>query len=291
MTRTEDAIAEQDQAVEALLAAVDVRLRRQTRLTTRPDAGVELDRDALSLVYVTEGRVRVEIRDTPTELAVGDLLLSSGRTAVQLTTPGGGARIVVSTLELADRSSHVGALLPEFGFVRDFDEHEPAAAALAAHLGIDLEDESAQDCTRGGDSVICRMMATTVLISAIRAWAVHGCAPAGWPSRSSDPHLDRVVAAIDAAPGDNWTIAALATIGTMSRTVFAERFRAAFGLPPAAYVTEVRMRTAQKMLAGGTAVGEVSRSLGYGSEDGFSRAFRRRTGQSPSAWRAAERPV
>jgi AraC-like DNA-binding protein len=132
------------------------------------------------------------------------------------------------------------------------------------------------------------MMAGTVLVSVIRAWAAHGCAPDGWPSRSRDPHLDRVIEAIHDAPGRDWSVAGLATLGAMSRTVFAERFRAAFGVSPASYVTEVRIRTAQDLLSAGRAVGEVSRMLGYGSDEGFSRAFRRHTGQTPSAWRAAQ---
>lgn len=60
------------------------------------------------------------------------------------------------------------------------------------------------------------------------------------------------------------------------------------GRSPASYVTEVRMQSAKRMLEKGRAVSETSRSLGYSSDEGFSRAFRRATGMTPSAWRTAQ---
>lgn len=81
----------------------------------------------------------------------------------------------------------------------------------------------------------------------------------------------------------------LASIGAMSRSTFAERFRSTVGRSPADYVTEVRVDAAKRMLEAGRSVSDVSRELGYTSDEGFSRAFRRRTGQTPSSWRLANR--
>jgi AraC-like DNA-binding protein len=75
----------------------------------------------------------------------------------------------------------------------------------------------------------------------------------------------------------------------MSRSTFAERFRTAVGRSPADYVTEVRIDAAKRMLDAGRSVSDVSRELGYASDEGFSRAFRRRTGMTPSSWRLAHR--
>ena len=77
----------------------------------------------------------------------------------------------------------------------------------------------------------------------------------------------------------------------MSRSVFAERFRSALGRSPAHYVTEVRMGAAKGMLDAGRSVSETSRTLGYASDEGFSRAFRRATGVTPSAWRMSRRSL
>ncbi len=285
---THTAPAQDPGAVDALLAAVDVRLRRQVRISPAPDEVIALDRDALSLVYVIEGTVRTRCGDQPISLAQGDAILTPGRRTMSLGTDPG-ARILVSTLTLAESARHVADALPDVALVRDFAQHEPAAAMLAAQIGIDLSDSTRGDTApmRDGDAVVCRMMANTVLVSVIRAWAAHGCAPAGWPARTSDPFLDRVIEAIHAAPGHDWSVEGLASVGAMSRTVFAERFRAAFGTSPASYVTEVRIRAAQDRLVLGCLVSEISRDLGYSSDEGFSRAFRRRTGQTPTAWRLA----
>jgi AraC-like DNA-binding protein len=51
------------------------------------------------------------------------------------------------------------------------------------------------------------------------------------------------------------------------------------------------MRAAQELLSRGLGVSTVSRELGYASDEGFSRAFRRSVGTTPSAWRSTHQPV
>ncbi|MBS1673889.1 MAG: helix-turn-helix transcriptional regulator [Actinobacteria bacterium] len=288
--RPHSAVTTERSRVDALLASIDTTLRRQVRIAPDPHDTIALDRDALSIVYVIDGAVRTRCGDKPMSLTKGDAVLTPGRIPMSLKTDPG-TRILISTLTLTPGAAHIATALPDVALVRDFAHHEPAAAGLAAQIGIDLTDPllgaTERDCTTGGDDVVCRMMANTVLVSLVRAWAAHGCAPAGWPSRTADPFLERAIEAIHAAPGRDWSVEGLANVSAMSRTVFAERFRQEFGTSPASYVTEVRIRAAQDRLALGCLVSEISRDLGYGSDEGFSRAFRRRTGQTPSAWREA----
>src|SRR5699024_5130296 len=98
----------------------------------------------------------------------------------------------------------------------------------------------------------------------------------------------RVIEAIHADPGRDWTVELLATLGAMSRSVFAERFRLAVGSSPGTYVTGVRMDTAKRMLRAGRSVSATAAELGYSSDEGFSRAFRRHTGRTPVS--LADRP-
>ncbi len=156
----------------------------------------------------------------------------------------------------------------------EFARAEPAAAGLAAHLGIPTPGAMGP---RGGDTTICKLMVTTVLLSALRAWAATAREQT-WPPRTDDPFLARVVSAVIDDPGREWTIDHLAALGAMSRSVFAARFRQVFGTSPASYVTEVRMRRAKELLDAGTGVSETSRALGYASDEGFRRAFRRHVG-------------
>ncbi|QMU96634.1 helix-turn-helix transcriptional regulator [Microbacterium esteraromaticum] len=274
------ALGARGDALEKLLGAIAVSIRSQRRHFPPAGDTIPLASDGLSLVYVLAGEVSLP-RDAglPDGLSAGDALLLSGARPIPLRIPAGSG-VLVSHLALADGSAHVAPLLPDVAWIRSFEELEPAAAALAQHMGTDAPVV----CDRDGDLVICRMMATTLLQSVIRAWS-SACAPQGWPSLSDDPFLDRVVDAVNADPGREWTVEQMASISALSRSVFAERFRAAFDLSPAQYVAEVRMRAARALLIDGRGVSEVSRELGYASDEGFSRAFRRHTGLTPSAWR------
>ena len=270
-------------ALERLLQDIAISIRSQRRIDPGAETTIALDADAISLVYVLAGTVPPPADlGVPAVLEAGDAMILSGHRALSLRIPQESG-VLVSHLVLADSAAHLADLLPASAWIRGFAEMEPAAAALAQHMGGD-----SSVCTRDGDLAICRSMATTLLQSVIRAWSRIGCAPQGWPSRTDDPFLDRVIDAVAEAPGHAWTVEQMASISALSRSVFAERFRLAYGTSPAHYVTEVRMRAARALLIDGRGVSEVSRELGYGSDEGFSRAFRRHTGMTPSAWRARE---
>lgn len=293
-------------ALSNVLGAVDLRVGIGRRTSVVAGALLPIPADSITLVYIAEGavqghpplgdgcrldvdpdsqRLRVDTKARHDLLVAGDAFLTLGRSPFVLEARDD-TSLMIADIELADAASPLPALLPPFLTVTGFDAVEPAAAALALNMGV-LGDTVMP--ARQGDPIICRMMATTVLLSVIRAWAANGCAPTGWPSLSNDPFLDRVVDAIREEPGRDWTVERLAGIGAMSRSTFAERFRSTVGRSPADYVTEVRVDAAKRMLEAGRSVSDVSRELGYASDEGFSRAFRRRTGQTPSSWRLANR--
>ncbi|MBT2474986.1 helix-turn-helix transcriptional regulator [Microbacterium sp. ISL-103] len=292
-------------ALGQVLDSVDLRVGVARRVSLTTGSLLPIAPRAATLVYIAAGSVTghpplttgcrldvdrsaqiVAVDDRPlgASLVAGDAFLTLGRTAIALEAESD-ADLVVVDLEFSDSASMLAALLPDPITVMSFAALEPAAAALAGSMG---PTDPPSWPVRQGDPVICRMMAKTVLLSVIRAWAANGCAPDGWPSVSQDPFLDRVVEAIHEQPGRDWTVERLASVGAMSRSVFAERFRTAIGRSPADYVTEVRVDAAKRMLSAGRSVSETSRELGYASDEGFSRAFRRRTGLTPSAWRASE---
>lgn len=266
--------------LEHVLSRVDVR-PGLTRRAPVPAGGVlPLASGVITLVYVVDGEVGADAPSAPGVFRAGDALLSMGLRPLVLVSAEG-ARVMAVDLELS--GSPALDDLPPVAWVTGFADREPAAAALAANLGAATADAVAACARRSGDPLICRLMVTTVLLSLIRAWAQTGCAPQGWAQRR-DPYLDRVVAAIDDDPGRDWNVEVLATMGAMSRSVFAERFRRAIGMSPAGYVTAVRMRRAKELLDAGASVSATSRQLGYSSDEGFSRAFRRHAGLAPSAW-------
>jgi len=271
----------QSDALERLLGDVAIGIRSQHRIRPIADQATVLGADGLSILYVLDGEVQLPSgTDMPDRLDAGDALLAAGHRPLTIRVPTG-ASALVSHLDWTDSAAHLSDLLPDIAWLRRFDELEPAAAALAQHIGGDEPGLASS-----GDLVICRMMATMMLQSVIRAWAKLGCAPQGWPSATDDPFLERVIEAVRRDPGRDWTVERMAALSALSRSVFAERFRAAYGRSPAQYVAEVRMRAARALLIDGRAVSDVSRELGYGSDEGFSRAFRRHTGMTPSAWRS-----
>jgi AraC-like DNA-binding protein len=81
-------------------------------------------------------------------------------------------------------------------------------------------------------------------------------------------------------------VAALAAQVGLSRAAFVRRFSAAVGLPPAKYLTWLRMRRAARLLVTTDAgLAAIADELGYSSEFTFSRAFRRWHGVSPGTYR------
>ena len=109
----------------------------------------------------------------------------------------------------------------------------------------------------------------------------------GWLAGLRDPVVGRALAALHGEPRRAWTVEGLARVGGVSRSVLAERFAEMVGQPPMQYLALWRMQLASRLLLEGSGVAEVADAVGYESEAAFSRAFKKRVGQSPAAWRRA----
>lgn len=288
--RASDSSASGARSLADYLAAVRWEPRRSWSQTLAGGTSAQLVTGDPALVYLRSGRalparpgswrpVALDPVDRP--LQAGDFLFSAGRSPLALAAVED-TSVVVVEVEPAGAPGHLEAL-PDALTVRGFDRSEPAVAALVAAMSCATTRPDARS-----EKVICTQIATTVMSVAIRAWAERGCAPENWLLRSHDPLLARALDAMHADPARGWTLPDLARVATMSRTVFAERFREVVGTSPAQYLTEVRVHLAKEHLGSGRSVGETSRLLGYSSEDGFSRAFRRHTGSTPTGWLRVE---
>ncbi|MCU0619701.1 MAG: AraC family transcriptional regulator [Gemmatimonadaceae bacterium] len=109
---------------------------------------------------------------------------------------------------------------------------------------------------------------------------------AGWSHAVRDPQVRDAVARLHADPAQPWTLASLAQAVGCSRSALAERFRAAMGEPPLAYLRRVRLQRAMRLLTDSDrTLEQVAAAVGYGDAFGFSKAFKRAIGESPGEFR------
>lgn len=134
-----------------------------------------------------------------------------------------------------------------------------------------------------GSTSVIHHLAYLLLVQAIRLYLVVGAGrTTGWLFALNDPRIGRATQAIHTAPSEGWDLARLAAVAGMSRSKFAQRFRALTGSSPIDYLIRWRMLLAcQKLGAGHGPVGKIAFALGYKSEAAFSTAFKRVIGCSP----------
>lgn len=106
------------------------------------------------------------------------------------------------------------------------------------------------------------------------------------PRRPAHSVLRRVLDHVAADPSDDHSLPALAARAGVSTRHLTRLFRTETGGTAAQYVERIRVEAAQALLeAGDDAHDTVARRSGFGSEETMRRAFRRRLGISPGAYR------
>ncbi len=142
--------------------------------------------------------------------------------------------------------------------------------------------------TAGSQALMDRLL-DWALVCTLRSWFDQAGADApSWYRGLADPILAPALQAFHDRPTEAWTVASLATRAGVSRALFAKRFTKLMGRPPLAYLTECRMDEAETLLTDtDLSIAQVGRSVGYADAFGFSAAFKRHKGMSPSTFRAA----
>jgi len=139
----------------------------------------------------------------------------------------------------------------------------------------------------GSEAVVTRLT-DALLAQALRQCLVDADRAAGGSTAVSDPQIARALRLIREHPDRQWTVPKMAAAVSLSRSAFAERFRAATGETPMQNLTRFRMARAAEYLRGSMAgIREIARATGYDSEVSVSKAFRRQFGTSPGSYRKA----
>ncbi|MFT3696410.1 MAG: AraC family transcriptional regulator [Kofleriaceae bacterium] len=169
---------------------------------------------------------------------------------------------------------HIGASTPQ--------------ATVFRWLLDQLVEERAADMP--GAQLASAQLSQLLFIQILRAHLSTADATTGWLRALGDPRIAPALRLMHEQPARDWHLDELAKASAMSRTTFAFHFKATAGIAPLTYLTEWRMRLAERTLRDeSTPVAEVARSLGYTSESAFSNAFKRVTGTSPRGYRTKAR--
>ncbi|WP_140853606.1 AraC family transcriptional regulator [Myxococcus xanthus] len=137
----------------------------------------------------------------------------------------------------------------------------------------------------GYETVVSRL-ADVLFVQALRAHMASSSGENGWLRALVDPRIGAVLQRMHEKPEAPWTLEGLARIASMSRSVFAERFRSLVGEAPLAYLTQWRMHRAMGLMRERhRSMAEVARAVGYETESSFGKAFKRSVGVTPGAFR------
>ncbi|WP_187283448.1 AraC family transcriptional regulator [Streptomyces sp. t39] len=152
-------------------------------------------------------------------------------------------------------------------------------------------ETAAADAARfsAGSQALMDRLLDWALVCTLRTWFDRAGADApSWYRGLADPVLAPALQAFHDRPAEAWTVESLATRAGVSRALFAKRFTKLMGRPPLAYLTECRMDEAEALLTDtDLSIAQIGRSVGYADAFGFSAAFKRHKGLSPSTFRAA----
>jgi len=193
------------------------------------------------------------------------------------------------------------------GFLGCDNSANPLMSSLPRLLKLGVRDGTSRDwveasvrfaadeLTKGrfASSSLLSRLSETLLVEAVRNYAQESeDTRIGWLKGAADPQIGRALVLIHGNIRASWSNERLAKQVGMSRSAFVNRFSAIVGMPPIRYITSWRLNHARLNLRETRRpIGRLSDEIGYGSEEAFSRAFKRAFGMSPAQWRDADPTV
>jgi AraC-like DNA-binding protein len=138
-----------------------------------------------------------------------------------------------------------------------------------------------------GSAIVTAKLAELLFVETLRRY-INSLPPheIGWLAGARDPTIGQALALLHKEPAHPWTISSLARRVGLSRTRLADRFRHFLGESPMAYLAQWRLKLGAEILqATDNSVAEVAAAVGYESEAGFNRAFKREFASPPAQFR------
>lgn len=255
-----------------------------------PDAAVRLE--AGDVILLPHGHGHIMCDDPCREAApIASLTRPGPREGMgELRVMHSGARadveLICGKVVFAHAAGHpVLQALPPVVFARGGEAAGAHSQWLAQTLAM-IRHELEVDAP-GAQEIVARL-ADLVFLQALRVWIEGADHPTGsWMAGLSDPRIARALACVHAAPGEPWTVDALAREAGMSRSGFTARFGELVGCSPYQHLKGWRMHLACQALLDERhlTLAELAERLGYSTEHALSKAFRQTLGTSPTGWR------
>lgn len=263
--------------------------------------------------FVIEGTMFVSVAgETPVEVHAGEVVLLP-RNDTHIAASGPGIKSVNASCLVQPgidgglaRVNHGGGGAPVrlvCGFLGCEDMYNPLIATLPRVLTVSMHEATSRNLIetslkfaadelvegRRAESGVLSRLSELLLIEAVRRYAeTLGDRQTGWLRGLKDPNIGRALGLIHQNIAAPWTADSLAKEVAMSRSAFTDRFTSLIGVPPIRYLTSWRMETAKIQLRETTkSIAQIAYTVGYQSEEAFSRAFKKMVGVPPSAWRLA----
>jgi transcriptional regulator GlxA family with amidase domain len=169
---------------------------------------------------------------------------------------------------------------PDALFVRDGNTFSSAGIAAGIDLALALvEEDLGAEIARTTAKVLVVFLQRPGGQSQFSVWT-------NTPAVRHEP-LRRVLDAIALDPGGDHTIPAMAARANFSERHLSRLFEEHLGVRPGEYVEQVRLEVARAMLeAGDESLTAVAKQSGLGSEETLRRAFIKKFGVSPGAYRS-----
>jgi AraC-like DNA-binding protein len=101
---------------------------------------------------------------------------------------------------------------------------------------------------------------------------------------AASARIGRVRDLLESRYSEDVTIATVADVAGMSRVHATRQFTVAYGMPPHAYLNQIRIRHAKQLLLAGASAAQVAVDVGFVDQSHFTRRFKRSVGISPLAW-------
>ena len=260
---------------------------------------------------VVEGRMLVAVdSEPPLEVGAGEIVIFPQNDSHVLADRRGARPIVARELMQQSPDGGLyqivhggGGVVTRIvcGFLASEDAHNPLFSTLPKALKVDIRGAASREWIEASvrfaanelaegrlasSSVITRL-SESLLTEAVRQYAsTLAEKEVGWLKGFKDPHIGRALTLIHRQLGAPWSAETLAREVALSRSAFVERFTSLVGVPPIKYLTFWRLQSAKLNLREtGKTIAQLAYSVGYESEEGFSRAFKREFGASPARWR------